>query len=84
VYNNNCKEVKTTDRQKQQSRTGSRKPKRLASKTKGADTVGKQRKPKKRQKKSGNQDRTTKTIILTTAILQLIKTIIDLMRDIIN
>lgn len=69
MYNNNCQEVKTNDRQKPQ---------------KGADTVGKQRKPKKRQKKSGNQDRTTKTILLITAILQLIKTIIDLMRDIIN
>ena len=40
--------------------------------------MAKQRKPKKRQKKSGNQDELLKTIILITAILQLTKAIIEL------
>mgnify|MGYP004478717453 FL=1 len=48
--------------------------------TKGADTVAKQRKPKKRQKKSGNREDTTiKTILLITAILQLARAILELL-----
>ena len=53
-------------------------------KQKGAATVAKQRKPKKRQKKSGNQDELLKTIILITAILQLAKAIIDLIATLIG
>lgn len=53
--------------------------------TKGADTVAKQRKPKKRQKKSGNREDTTiKTILLITAILQLAKAIIELLAKLIG
>ena len=39
--------------------------------------MSKQRKPKKRQKKSGNQDKTIQKIILITAVLDLISKIID-------
>lgn len=53
-------------------------------KQKGADSVAKQRKPKKRQKKSGNQDELLKTIILITAILQLTKAIIELIATLIG
>lgn len=45
--------------------------------TKGVDSVSKQRKPKKRQKKSGNQDKAIQKIILITAVLDLIGKIID-------
>jgi hypothetical protein len=47
--------------------------------------VAKQRKPKKRQKKSGNREDTTiKTILLITAILQLAKAIIELLAKLIG
>lgn len=46
--------------------------------------MAKQRKPKKRQKKSGNRDNALKTIVLITAILQLTKAIIELIATLIG
>lgn len=47
--------------------------------------MAKQRKPKKRQKKSGNQEHdVTKTLLLITAILQLAKAIIELLAKLIG